>query len=66
MNFFMSHVTHHVGSRGESLTEQTLDREPLDRAILIIAEAVIILREEISSQCIIRDLYSQVVIDTGK
>lgn len=61
-----SRVTHHVGGCGEGLAEQAFDREPLDRTVLIIAEAVIILWEQISGQRVIRDLHSQVVVDTGE
>lgn len=63
---FTLRAAYHVGGCGEGLTEQAFDREPLDRAILIIAETVIILWEQIPRQCVIRDLHSQVVINTGK
>lgn len=59
-------LAYHVGGGAERLVEQTFDGQPLDGTILIVPEAMIILREQVPGQGVVRDLNSQIVVNAAR
>lgn len=56
-------LAHHVGGGAERFVEQTFDGQPLDGTILVVPEAMVILREQVPGQGVVRDLNSQIVVN---
>lgn len=58
--------THHIGGSAERLIQQAFDREPFDRAILVIAQTMVILRKQVPGQSVVRDLNPQIIVNANK
>ena len=49
-------ITHHVRGSGELPLRDGLQRHPLDRPVLVVAEAVVVVGEEVTRQRAVRQL----------
>ena len=47
------------------MVEQTLQRHPADRTVLVVPQAVVVHGEQVPGQGVVRDLHLHVVIDAG-
>lgn len=56
--------SHHVTCAGEVVVEQALECHPADGTVLIIAQAMVIHGEQVSSEGIVCNLHLHVVINT--
>lgn len=54
--------THHVRCCGEVRVHQTLNGEPFYWTILVVAQAVIVRREQVTGQGVVRHLHLQLLI----
>lgn len=59
-------ISHHVTRTGEVVVEQAFQGHPADRAVLIIAQTVVVHRKQIPSEGIVCNLHLHVVVNAAR
>lgn len=60
----LCNVTHHIRSSRVLVLQQRLRSHPLDGAVLVVAEAVVVVGEQVSRQTVVRHFQSQFLINS--